>query len=176
MKFEMTNKGLLMVVFAAGLVGILPLFVVLAAQGQITEVNPSGVSGVTGTVSIDPDGPLPDGPLPPREVTITASTSWKVVGKKGVATGVVAKFDFTASDNEVEGSPVFTCTGVGASLSGLVAACQEKLTAAELDIGSGLGKIIADVKIGADAGLSAIGINEATWSPGAGIAGESGTP
>ena len=43
MKFMMPNKRLLAVAIAADFVAVFPLFVVLAAQGQITEVNPSGV-------------------------------------------------------------------------------------------------------------------------------------
>ena len=72
MKFVMPNKRLLIVAVAAGLLGMLPLFVALAAQGQITEVNPSGVSSVQGVVTVG-------GPEGERELKIIAKTSWKVI-------------------------------------------------------------------------------------------------
>jgi len=52
----MPSKSLLVVAVAVGILAALPMFVVLAAQGQITEVNPSGISSVQGIVSVgDPD-------------------------------------------------------------------------------------------------------------------------
>ena len=56
MKFVMPSKSLLVVAVAVGILAALLMFVVLAAQGQITEVNPSGISSVQGIVSVgDPD-------------------------------------------------------------------------------------------------------------------------
>ena len=56
MKFVMPSKRLLVVAVAGGILAALPMFVVLAAQGQITEVNPSGISSVQSIVSLgEPD-------------------------------------------------------------------------------------------------------------------------
>ena len=56
MKFVMPNKSLLVLAVAVGILAALPMFVVLAAQGQITEVKPSGIASVQGIVSVgDPD-------------------------------------------------------------------------------------------------------------------------
>ena len=146
----------------AGLVAVLPLFVVMAAQGQITEVNPSGVSGVKGTVSI----PNPDDPNDPRVLTVDANTSWKVVGQEGKATGVVARFDFSASDQEGDGSPVYACNGVGGTLTSLVRVCLNELNGPndDLDFPDELEDMITAFKDAAHNSLLAIGINEATYN------------
>ena len=68
MKFVMPSKRLLVVEIAVGLLAALPMFVVLAAQGQITEVNPSGISSVRGIVSVGDPGDE-------RELKIVAKTS-----------------------------------------------------------------------------------------------------
>ena len=44
MKFVMPSTSLLVVAVAVGILAALTMFVVLAAQGQITEVNPSGIA------------------------------------------------------------------------------------------------------------------------------------
>jgi len=76
MKFMMPNKRLLAVAIAADFVAVFPLFVVLAAQGQITEVNPSGVSGVQAIVTVGTGEDV-------RELNINAKTTWKAVPGKG---------------------------------------------------------------------------------------------
>ena len=48
MKFVMPSKRPLVVAVAVGILVGLPMFVVLSTQGQITEVNPSGISSVQG--------------------------------------------------------------------------------------------------------------------------------
>lgn len=161
-KFVKPNKRLLVVAIAAGLVGLLPMFVVLAAQGQITEVNPSGVSGVTGIVTI-PNLVEPD---KPTVLTVTANTSWKVVGKDQTL-NVLARFDFSASDNaDGDGSPDFACSGIGSSLTGLtglVTACLEKLDGPNNDLlPQELEDMITKFGQAAHDGLMAIGIDEAT--------------
>ncbi|MED5568068.1 MAG: hypothetical protein VYE19_00205 [Chloroflexota bacterium] len=76
MKFVMPSNSLLVVAVAVGILAALPMFVVLAAQGQITEVNPSGISSVQGIGSVgDPDDS--------RDLKIVAKASWKVINGQG---------------------------------------------------------------------------------------------
>ena len=85
MKFMMPNKRLLAVAIAADFVAVFPLFVVLAAQGQITEVNPSGVSGVQAIVTVGTGEDV-------RELNINAKTTWKAVPGKGKNRAVNASY------------------------------------------------------------------------------------
>ena len=85
MKFVMPSKRLLVVEIAVGLLAALPMFVVLAAQGQITEVNPSGISSVQGIVSVGDPGDE-------RDLKIVAKTSWKLINGQGQERAVKASF------------------------------------------------------------------------------------
>ena len=72
MKFVMPSKSLLVVAVAVGILAALPMVVDLSAQGQITEVNPSGIASVQGIVSVgDPDDS--------RDLKIVTKASWKVI-------------------------------------------------------------------------------------------------
>jgi len=85
MKFVMPSKRLLVVEIAVGLLAALPMFVVLAAQGQITEVNPSGISSVQGIGSVGDPGDE-------RDLKIVAKTSWKLINGQGQERAVKASF------------------------------------------------------------------------------------
>ena len=165
MKFVMPNKRLLAVAIAAALVAVFPLFVVLAAQGQITEVNPSGVSGVQATVSV---GEGED----ERQLNINAKTTWKVLPGKGKNPAINASFSFSAAETGGDGSPVFVCKEGGPSLSGAVEKCIDDLRAAEDEDLADLIPRIEDFRDAAVRGLVAFGINPATHSTttGGGIA------
>jgi len=131
MKFVMPSKRLLVVAVAVGILVGLPMFVVLAAQGQITEVNPSGISSVQGIVSVgDPDDS--------KDQKIVVKASWKVINGQGQERAVKASFYFSAADTEGKESPVFKCREEGGSLSCLVEDCVGKLDGAEEDL-AGLG-------------------------------------
>ena len=156
MKFVMPNKRLLAVAIAAGLVAVFPLFVVLAAQGQITEVNPSGVSGVHATVTV---GDADD----PRKLSIDAKTTWKVVPGNGKNPAVNASFSFTVAEAEGDGSPIFVCKEGGGSLAGAVDRCIADLRAAEDDDLAELIPMVEDFRDAALDGLDAFGIKPATY-------------
>ena len=162
MKFVMPSKRLLVVAVAVGLLAALPMFVVLAAQGQITEVNPSGISSVQGIVSVgDPGGQ--------RDLKIVTKTSWKVINGQGQDRAVKASFYFSASDTEGNGSPVFVCKEAGGSLSSLVEDCVEKLAGSDEDL-AGLGPKIAAFGKAAQETLGAFDLG-ATQHTGSGTTG-----
>ena len=138
MKFVMPSKRPLVVAVAVGILVGLPMFVVLATQGQITEVNQSGISGVQGIVSV---GDLDDS----RDLKIVAKASWKVINGQGQERAVKASFYFSATGTEGKGSPVLEWRDEVGSLSRLVEGCVGKLDGAEEDL-AGLGpKIISFV-------------------------------
>ena len=145
MKFVMPNKRLLAVAIAAGLVAVFPLFIVLAAQGQITEVNPSGVSGVQATVTVGEDE---------RQLNINAKTTWKAVPGNGKNPGVNASFYFDVSEKEGDGSPIFVCKEGGQSLSDAVKRCIDDLEATG---DSGLAELVPMVIEFRDAALGGLG-------------------
>ena len=96
MKFVMPSKHLLIVAVVIGLLAARTTNVGSAAPGQMTEVNPSGISRVQGIVSIgDPDEP--------RDLKIVAYTSWKVINGQGQERAFKASFHFSAADREGEG-------------------------------------------------------------------------
>lgn len=101
MKFMMPNKRLLAVAIAAGFVAVFPLFVVLAAQGQITEVNPSGVSGVQAIVTVGTGEDV-------RELNINAKTTWKAVPGKGKTVRLMQVFLLVSRRLEATGHR-FSC-------------------------------------------------------------------
>jgi hypothetical protein len=165
MKFVIPSKSILMVALGAGLLAALPLFVVLAAQGQITEVNPSGISSVQSTVNV---GTADD----PKKLNIDAKTSWKVIPGQGKNSSVMASFYFNAVDTDGDGSPVFTCKETGKSLFKVVQACLDKLPDAESDPGlAALRDGIEDFRDAALDGLDAFGLDGASENLGSGIAG-----
>ena len=162
MKFMMPNKRLLAVAIAADFVAVFPLFVVLAAQGQITEVNPSGVSGVQATVTVGEDE---------RKLSIDAKTTWKVVPGEGKNPAVNASFSFSAAEAGGDGSPVFVCKEGGGSLAAAVDRCIDDLRAAEDE---DLTELIPRVEKFRDAalhGLDAFGIDPATYFTSTGTTG-----
>jgi len=164
MKFVMPNKRLLAVAIAAGLVAVFPLFIVLAAQGQITEVNPSGVSGVQATVTVEEGEDA-------RQLNIDAKTTWKAVPGNGKNPGVNASFYFDVSEKEGDGSPIFVCKEGGQSLSDAVKRCIDDLEATG---DSGLAELVLkaeDFRDAALGGLGAFGINPATYSNNTGTIG-----
>ena len=131
MEFVMPSNRILVVAVAVRILASLPMFVVLAAQGQITEVNPSGISSVQGIVSVgNPDDS--------RNLKIVTKASWKVINGQGQERDVKTSFYFIAADTEGKGSPVFECQKEGGSLSRLVEDCVGKLDGAEEDL-AGLG-------------------------------------
>ena len=164
MKFVMPNKRLLAVAIAAGLVAVFPLFVVLAAQGQITEVNPSGVSGVQAIVTVGTGEDV-------RELNINAKTTWKAVPGKGKNRAVNASFSFSVAEAGGDGSPVFVCKEGGGSLAAAVDRCIDDLRAAEDE---DLTELIPRVEKFRDAalhGLDAFGIDPATYFTSTGTTG-----
>ena len=164
MKFMMPNKRLLAVAIAAGLVAVFPLFVVLAAQGQITEVNPSGVSGVQATVTV---GEGED----ERQLNINAKTTWKAVPGKGESPGVNASFFFDVSEKGGDGSPIFVCKEGGQSLSDAVKRCIDDLEASEDEDLAELIPMVEKFKDAALDGLDAFSIDPATYSTSTGTTG-----
>ena len=159
MKFVMPSKRLLVVAVAVGILAALPMFVVLAAQGQITEVNPSGISSVQGIVSVgDPDDS--------RDLKIVAKASWKVINGQGQERAVKASFYFSAADTEGKGSPVFECREEGGFLSCLIEDCVGKLDGAEEDL-AGLGPKIISFGPAAEGTIGAFNLG-ASHYPGSG--------
>ena len=79
MKFVMPSNHLMIVAVVVGSLAALPMFVVLAAQSQITEVNQSGMSSVKGIVSGWGSGRA-EGPLDCSE-DVLESDEWSRPGK-----------------------------------------------------------------------------------------------